>query len=107
MSVVAPQRRLRTELPTAIVTGPAVVTMTAGEVGRLVEKACRRKQPMSCEAARRIAQSHRDAGEPYSAYRCPFADDPADHHWHVGHTVSIEGLAAIALAIRQRFQESE
>lgn len=74
----------------------------------MVERVCTRKRPMSNDVARRVAQRHRDAGEPFSAYGCPFSPPGRRHwhvgHWHVGHTASLFRLQEIADAIRARAQ---
>lgn len=62
------------------------------------DRVCASKTPMGRDAARRYAAHVCDTtGDVVRAYRCPFS---AGAHWHVGHPPSVEGLRAIAAAIR-------
>ncbi len=70
------------------------------EIEALRARACVGKARYSCGVARRYAESLRAGGESISPYRCPFGD--GDPHWHVGHALSIDGLAQLARVMRER-----
>lgn len=62
------------------------------------ERVCTSKTPMGRDAARRYADHIcATTDDVVRAYRCPFS---SARHWHVGHPPSVEGLRAIAAAIR-------
>lgn len=76
-----------------------VPTSLSTETIRIYERACLRKEPMTRRDAMRSARRLRARrGDPVDPYSCPFADDD---HWHVGHPLSLEGLEALATAVRE------
>lgn len=73
--------------------------MTRDEAEAIRARCCAGKARYASPGhARRDAfavMAHNGDGRPVRSYRCPFC-----HNWHVGHVPDLEGLAALATAIR-------
>lgn len=67
------------------------------EYQRLLHNHCERKKRRSRGQAMQAAADARQAGRPWSAYRCVFTHGA---HWHVGNCPVIEDVALMARWLR-------